>query len=38
MFQQPADKKADGKSVTCGKDIELCKIAYRWWGQENQFA
>lgn len=31
MFQQPADKKDDGKSVTCGKDMELCKISYVGW-------
>lgn len=29
MFQQPAAKNADGKTVTRGKDMELRKVSYR---------
>lgn len=32
MFRQPAEKYADGKSVTCGKDMELCKASCREQG------
>lgn len=28
MFQQPADKHAERKTVTYGKDMELGKVSY----------